>query len=238
MTTAKTSGRKAKAAASPSKSEQTQQLILEIALNLFLKEGYERATMREIARQAGLSPGAAYYYFPSKEHIIQFYYEDSQRKQMMQARAVLEKETKLEQRLAGVVRAHIEVAQPYHSIARVLFKTAADPSHPISPFSAESKPVRDDNTRIFVDLLEGSAASLKGVPKKFRERLPELLWLYKMGVILYWLHDNSPKQAKTFKLIDVSAGLIASIITASKVPGVSMLVNKGVDLFDQFKTYE
>jgi AcrR family transcriptional regulator len=238
MATAKTASRKAKADASPSKSEQTQQLILETALSLFLKEGYERATMREIARQAGLSPGAAYYYFPSKEHIIHFYYEDSQRKQMILARSVLEKETKLEHRLAGVIRAHIEVAQPYHTIARALFKTAADPSHPISPFSAESKNLRNDNIKIFVDLLERSSVSIKGVPKKFRERLPELLWLYKMGVILYWVHDNSPKQEKTFRLIDVSAGLIASIITASKIPGVSLLVNKGVNLFDQFKTYE
>jgi AcrR family transcriptional regulator len=238
MATLKNSGIKKGTEAALTKAEQTKQKILETALDLFLKEGYERATMREIARKAGLSQGAAYYYFPSKEHIIHFYYQDSHRKQFEQSRAVLEKETTLERRLAGAVHAHLEVAQPYHSISRALFKTAADPSHPISPFSIESRELRDENIQFFDDLVGGSTTSLVGLPRKLRERLPELLWMYKMGIILYWVHDNSQNQEKTFKLIDVSAGLIAGILKASKIPGISTLVNKGVDLFDQFKTYE
>ncbi|MGE3800835.1 MAG: TetR family transcriptional regulator [Candidatus Kapaibacterium sp.] len=225
-------------ATNTTKAEETQRNILNTAMQLFLKEGYEKATMREIARKAGLSPGAAYYYFPSKEHIIQYYYEEGYEEQLEASRKVLEQEKSLEKRLAGVVRAHMEVAQPYHPISRILFKTAADPTHPISPFSSESKELRDLNIQMFVDLLEGSTTSLTGVPKKFLSRLPELLWLYKMGVILYWVHDSSPNQEKTFSLIDTSAALIAKIITASKLPGIKTLVNKGVEMFDNYKPYE
>ncbi len=194
--------------------------------------------MREIARKAGLSPGAAYYYFPSKEHIIHYYYEEGYEEQMEASRQVLETEKSLEKRLAGVIRAHMEVARPYHPISRILFKTAADPTHPISPFSPESKELRDLHIRMFADLVEGSTTSLAGIPKKFMERLPELLWLYKMGVILYWVHDTSPEQKKTFSLIDTSAAFIARIISASKIPGVKTLVNKGVEMFNAYKTYE
>ncbi len=207
-------------------------------MDLFLKQGYDAATMREIAKKAGMSPGAAYYYFPSKEHIIQHYYEEGYREQYKAAEAVMESETNLEKRIAGVIKARMEIAGPYHPISRVLFKTAADPSHPISPFSTESKELRDENIKLFTQVVEGSTTSLSGLSKKFRERLPELLWLYNMGIILYWIHDNSPKQEKTFKLIEVSTGLIIKIITASKIPGVKTIVNKGVDMFDQFKTYE
>lgn len=220
------------------KAEQTKRTILETAMQLFLKEGYEAATMREIAKRAGMSPGATYYYFPSKEHIIQHYYEEGHREQLVAAQEALITEKSLEGRLAAVVRAQMKAAQPYHSISRVLFKTAADPAHPISPFSAESKELRDENIRLFADLLQNSPTSLSGVPKKFRDRLPELLWLYKMGVILYWVHDRSPDQEKTFRLIDISAGLISTLITASKIPGIKTLVNKGVDMFDEFKQYE
>lgn len=224
--------------ATTTKAEQTKKTILETAMQLFLKEGYETATMREIAKRAGMSPGATYYYFPSKEHIIQHYYEEGYREQLAAAQNVLATEKSLEARLAGVVRAHMEVAAPYHSISRILFKTAADPAHPISPFSIESKELRDENVAMFVQVIEGSDTSFSGVPKKFRDRLPELLWLYKMGIILYWVHDRSPNQEKTFRLIDVSAGLIAKIVAASKLPGIKTIVSKGVDMFDMFKPYE
>ena len=221
-----------------SKAERTKQKILETAMDLFLKQGYEAATMREIAKKAGMSPGAAYYYFPSKEHIIQHYYEQGYKEQYQASQEVLQKEKSLEKRIGGAIKAHMLVAQPYHSLSRILFKTAADPSHAISPFSPESKELREENIAMFVQVVQGSSASLTGLPKKFRERLPELLWLYKMGIIMYWIHDNSPNQEKTFKLIDSSAGLIAKIISASKIPGVKTIVNRGVHLFDQFKTYE
>lgn len=220
------------------KAEQTKQNILETAMRLFLKEGYDRATMREIAKRAGLSPGATYYYFPSKEHIIHHYYEEGYREHLGAAHAVLEQEKSLEKRIAGVIRAHMDVARQYHSISRVLFKTAADPDHPISPFHSESGPLREENIALFAEVVNGSGTSLAGVPTKFRERLPELLWLYKMGVILYWVHDSSPNQEKTFRLIEVSAALVTKIITASKIPGIKTIVNKGVEMFDTFKPYE
>lgn len=42
-------------------------------------------------------------------------------------------------------------------------------------------------------------AGAAGLIRPGREKLPELLWLYKMGVILFWLCDDSPGQAKTAK---------------------------------------
>lgn len=220
------------------KAEQTKRTILETAMELFLKEGYEAATMREIAKRARISPGATYYYFPSKEHIIQHYYEETNREQLASAQEALATEKSLQGRLAGVIRAQMKAAQPYHPIARVLFKTAADPTHPISPFSAESKELRDEHIGLFADLINHSSTSLAGVPRKFRDRLPELLWVYKMAVILYWIHDRSPEQEKTFRLIDISAGLVATLVAVSKIPGVKTLVNKGVDMFDEYKQYE
>ena len=68
------------AAAEPAtaRGEQTKQLIVETAMRLFREHGYEQTTMRAIAREAGVSVGNAYYYFASKEHLIQAFYEDIQ----------------------------------------------------------------------------------------------------------------------------------------------------------------
>ena len=52
------------------KGEQARQRILESALYLFGYKGYEEATMREIAAEAGYSPGLTYRYFTSKEELV------------------------------------------------------------------------------------------------------------------------------------------------------------------------
>ena len=46
----------------------------------------------------------------------------------------------------------------------------------------------------FEEVLEGSDAK---VPKRLREQLPELLWLYFMGIVLFWVYDPTPGVAAT-----------------------------------------
>ncbi len=45
-------------------------LILETAMRLFLREGYERVTLRAIAREMDYSPGIIYWYFKDKNDIL------------------------------------------------------------------------------------------------------------------------------------------------------------------------
>jgi len=45
--------------------------ILDAALECFSREGFHRTTMQDIVEQSGLSPGAIYNYFASKEEIIE-----------------------------------------------------------------------------------------------------------------------------------------------------------------------
>ena len=62
----------------PSRGDATKQRIVEAALRLFEERGYERTTMRAVATEAGVSLGSAYYYFDSKEHLVQGFYDRMQ----------------------------------------------------------------------------------------------------------------------------------------------------------------
>src|SRR5438045_1788447 len=93
------------------KGEQTRALILETALDLFRERGYEETTMRTIAEQAGVALGNAYYYFRSKEHLIQAFYARSHQEHLAAARPLLERERDLQARLRGVLRAKIETSE-------------------------------------------------------------------------------------------------------------------------------
>jgi len=216
------------------KAAQTKKKILDVSLDLFLKQGYEKTTMRAIAKAVGLAPGAAYYHFEAKEHIIQAFYEMSYDEQLPEVERVLAKEKDLKKRIAGVTKAHMKIAEKYHAISKALFATAGDPDNSLSPFSTPSKALRDKNIEIFKRVIEGTTTA---VPEKLKTKLPEILWMYKMGMILYWIYDKSPRQRKTFQLIDQSSILITRLIQLSNLPILKGFSEQIVRMFYRYKFY-
>lgn len=206
------------------KGERTRERILECALDLFREQGYDRASMRAIAKCAEVSVGNAYYYFASKEHLIQAFYGRTHVEHLAACESVLDRERDLRERLRGVLLAKIDTAEPYHRFAGVLFKTAADPASPLNPFSEESRPVREDAIRLMERVVVGSRRS---VPEDLAQELPELLWMYLMGIVLFWIHDDSPGRARTRRLIDRTSDLVARLIGLARSP-LLMPVRKSV----------
>lgn len=219
-------------AAKPRKSDQTKARIVDSALELFLEHGYDGTTMRGIAKAAGVSVGNAYYYFDSKEHLIQEYYGRVLDAHVDASRAVLDQEHSFQGRLRGVIRAHIDTASPYHQFAGVLFKTAADPKSPLSPFSRESGPTRDRSIALFTEVLQGSDAK---VSKDLRPELPELLWLYQMGIVLYWVHDDSAGTERTYLLIDRTVPLIDRLVGLSRLPVLRPIARQLVETMRELR---
>lgn len=50
--------------------EQTVQKILDVSLKLFGEKGYEKTTIQDIVDALGMSKGAIYHHFKSKDDII------------------------------------------------------------------------------------------------------------------------------------------------------------------------
>jgi AcrR family transcriptional regulator len=50
-------------------SNARREIVLSAARTIFFEQGFEGASMREIAKQAGYTPGAIYHYFKSKEEV-------------------------------------------------------------------------------------------------------------------------------------------------------------------------
>src|SRR5438128_1297343 len=115
------------------RGETTEQLLVETALRLFQERGFDKTTMRLIASEAGVSVGNAYYYFASKEHLVQAFYERSQVEHGEAAEPVFAQESDLEKRLHGLLRARIVTMQPYREFASSFFRSAADPTSALSP---------------------------------------------------------------------------------------------------------
>lgn len=214
------------------KGERTKERLVECALAMFRREGYNGTTMRAIADDAGVSPGNAYYYFKSKDHLIQAYYDESVASHAAASEVVLAGEKDLKKRLLGVLRATIETNMPYHRFAAQLFSKAADPASPLSPFSDEQAEIRGKSIALYERVLEGSSTKITG---KLREELPELLWGYQMGVILYWVHDRSRDCAKTYRMIDHTVDLVVRLIKLSRLPPMRPVVKRALQLMADLK---
>jgi AcrR family transcriptional regulator len=211
---------------------RTRDLIVETALRLFRERGYEATTMRAIAAEAGVSVGNAYYYFASKEALVQAYYDRAQAEHQEACRHLLATERSFAARLSGVLRAWIEVSEPYHEFAVKFFKHAAEPSSPLSPFSAESTAARATSIELYREVVEGSADRMDA---ELRAELPELLWLMSMGVVLFWVHDESPECRRTHRLIDLAVPLVDRLVGLSHLPGVRGIAKDFIALVHELR---
>jgi AcrR family transcriptional regulator len=218
-----------------SKGELRRERILDVALGLFRQHGYEATTMRMIAAAAGASLGNSYYYFPSKDHLVQAFYERMHTDLVEACRRILDDEVALRARLRLIMRARLDVLRPYHAVSGTLFRTASDPQSPLNPFSDASGPTR----RASIDFLQGVIArSDARLPRDVAATLPHLLWLYELGLVLFWVHDRSPEQRRSYELVDDTTDAIVQLLALANLPGlrtirkrmlhwVSTLVNEG-----------
>lgn len=58
-------------ARTPKVVEDRREQIIDAAMRVFSQKGFTRATNKDIAREAGITPGLIYYYFESKEKLLE-----------------------------------------------------------------------------------------------------------------------------------------------------------------------
>jgi AcrR family transcriptional regulator len=210
------------------KSEATRARILDVALDLFRSRGFDRTTMRGIAGAAGVSLGSAYYYFESKEDLVMAFYERAIEVMAPRMEAILASEGNFEQRIAALMAVKFEYFQPSRTFLGALLRHAADPRNRLSPFSKATRHIRERDQMYFARALAESRDMR--APDELAPHLPTLLWLYQMGLILYWIYDHSPGQRQTRMLREKSLALLVSGLKMSRFALLKPLRSKIVDL--------
>jgi AcrR family transcriptional regulator len=200
--------------ANTARGEQTRAAIVEAALRLFAENGYEATTMRAIAREAGVATGNAYYYYASKEELVREHFARHQAEYAAACRQILATETRLEARIAGALRALVDVLAPCRGFAARLYWQAAEPAQ----------------ISLYAEVIGGARGRL---PATSGGGLPELLWLYSTVIVLYWAHDTSPGCAKTYRLIDSTAPIAARLIRLAWLPGLRSALRQLLSALDE-----
>jgi len=197
------------------KAEETRERIVDAALKLFRDQGFDQTTMRDIAAEADVATGAAYYYFRSKEELVMAFYVRTVEEGRTLLPPAMARSNDLGKRLRAIIDFKLGQFAEHRRLLIGLARIGIDPDHPLSPFGNETRSIREEGIAEFEAALHGSNVR---VPKDLQADLPRLLWLYQMGVILFWIFDNSPKQARTRTLLDGTLDLIVRLIRLSSLP--------------------
>jgi AcrR family transcriptional regulator len=101
-------------------TESRQRQIVEVARKIIATKGMEALTIREIAREVGISDGDIYRHFASKKDILMLLIEDIE-KTLLEAmeRAAAEKSGALE-RLGNVLKAHLSYVEQRRGVSLIV----------------------------------------------------------------------------------------------------------------------
>jgi AcrR family transcriptional regulator len=214
------------------KAEETGKRILDSALELFRQQGFDAATMRDIAQKAGVATGAAYYYYPSKDAIVTDFYQRSNAEMQPQIEAALEHANGLENRLRALIGVKLAYFAPNRGVLRSLLRNGADPRHPLSPFSPDTAAIREIDIAWFRRILTDCGMR---IPRDIEPHLPGVLWFFQMGVIFFWVIDESPKQTRTTRLLELATKSVVFLIRASALPLMRPLRKTALELIEIVK---
>lgn len=189
--------------------------------------------MRDIASAAEVATGAAYYYYPSKDAIVLAFYQRSCVEMQPRIEAALaDAPANLEHRLKTLVQSKLDYFAPYRTVLRALLKNGADPSHPLSPFAPNNKPIRDIDVAWFQKILDDSGTR---VPKDLAPHMPDVLWMFQMGVIYFWVTDDSHGQQRTVRLLALGSKMVTTLLKIAGLPLTKPLRKVVIELIEIVK---
>jgi TetR/AcrR family transcriptional regulator, cholesterol catabolism regulator len=102
--------------------EQTRERILAVAAEWFGSHGYAATSIRDIARDVGVTVGAIYVHFPSKDRLLVAVYEEGVRRIGEAVDAAMAETKGAWERLEAAARAHLAALLDNAGFARVIVR--------------------------------------------------------------------------------------------------------------------
>ena len=169
--------------------------------------------MRDIAKEAGISLGASYYYFKNKQELVLAFYADTQEAAETHYAETVQSSADFAEGLRGLFEYRLFLLEPYRSFLSVLTRHI-DPRQAISPFSHETADLRKRAIRMIEGLLK---TAQKQPSETIAHHLSVAIWFFQIGLVFFWLNDTSKGQQQTRRLLDIGQNLIQLVIRMSRL---------------------
>ena len=156
------------------KAEETRERIVDAALRLFREKGFDETTMRDVAAEAGMATGAAYYYFRSKEELVMALYMRTAEGARALTPPAIAKSADLKKRIRAVIDTNLQQFADHRRLLVALVRIGMDPAHPLSPFGKATTPMREEGIEYFRQAVEGSKTKTEVLAVPFGSEPPAI----------------------------------------------------------------
>ncbi len=186
--------------------------IIAATVDLVISKDLKSATMREIARKAGVGDATIYNYFPTKEAILYAYY-DNKFDQVTQALKTISdfNQFTFQEQLQTFFETKLDL---FLADREFLAKTFKLSFFTLSQHQSRVTPVKEKFIAIVRDIFDAAIEAGEIEDQVFLELTIQFFWEYYIGLIIYWLSDESEKFEQTSVLIDKSIDLACASIRA------------------------
>jgi len=189
------------------------------------RKGYESTTLRDVAKEAGVSVGLLYRYFPSKRAVIIALYDELSADYASRAAAM--PRGKWRERFVFALTTSLEVLAPHRTALKGLIPVlVGDPDEGV--FSATMAFSRERVQGVFEHAVS-EATDSPGAP--LAAALGRLLYLVHLAVLLWWLLDRSAHQRATSALVGLARQILPSAALTLRLSPVRRLLLSGDALF-------
>lgn len=188
------------------------------AMGLITERGYEATTLRDIAKEAKVSVGLLYRYFPSKQAVILAFYDELSADFARQATGM--HSGRWRDRFIFALTTSLRVLEPHRVALQALAPVlVGDPDDGV--FSERTAFSRQRVQPVFEDAVVGATDAPN---QPLAAALGRLLYLVHLAVLLWWLFDKSSRQRATSALVSLTEQLLPSAALALRVPPVRRFV--------------
>ena len=108
----------------PRRERNTRRQILDASLRLFSEHGFARTTVRDIARNAGITDAAIYYHFASKQELLEALFEEKGIVPALQELEQAAGELAPRDALLAIARQAMSLLESSHDFVRLVFMEA------------------------------------------------------------------------------------------------------------------
>jgi AcrR family transcriptional regulator len=203
------------------RGQDVRKRLYDTSIALMAERGYEAATLRDVAAQAGVSAGLLYRYFPSKRAVVMQLYDELSADLVDRAQAM--PEGRWAKRFMFALTTSLAVLAPHRAVLSALVPVlVGDPAQGLFAPSTAFSLFRVQG--VFVDAV--LQATDRPRPQ-VGEALGRLLYVVHLAVILWWLLDRSRDQVATTKLVALIGRTLPAIAAGIRVPLVRRSVTAG-----------
>ncbi len=195
--------------------KKNRQRIISVAVDIMIDKGFKTATMRAIAKEAGIGDATIYNYFPTKESILFAYYEEKLNLSIDKLRKIEKfNEFSIHEQLQTFFETQLEIFLPDREFISLSFKRIF---FSLNQNTEQLDSIRDIFEKIVNDIFT-AAIEVNEIPEQvFQQIIYHLLWDYYVGLIIFWVNDKSEQFSDTSIMIDKTLDLFCSILKAGAV---------------------